>query len=322
MKKKIVFGSLCLMLMCLCACKTGNEEVTTSEEMTTNEETTIYEDVTTNDEELLDVNQYESVEGIISIEKLDLEKILSEGVEVSTYKVKYQVDDCTVVSYLSVPNACIEEQVAYPCIIFNRGGNREFSANKPEDIAYMAESSGKVIFATQYRGVDGGTGTEEFGGADLNDVLKLVDFCEEFAFVDTEQIYMMGISRGGMMTYMAAREDSRIKKAIVISGVADAFMGYDERIDMQQVYKELVGETPESNPEEYTKRSATYWADEIKCPILIIHSKFDKKVSFEQAEKMTKALEEADKEYKFISYEDDVHGLHPEDFSIIMEWCQ
>lgn len=50
---------------------------------------------------------------------------------------------------------------------------------------------------------------------------------------------MMGVSRGGMMTYMAAREDSRIKKAIVISGVADAFMGYDERIDMQEVRKEM-----------------------------------------------------------------------------------
>ena len=321
MKKIWLFGTLCLMLMCLCACKTGNEEVTTSEEMTTNEETTIYEDVTTN-EELLDVNQYESVEGIISIEKLDLEKILSEGVEVSTYKVKYQVDDCTVVSYLSVPNACIEKQEAYPCIIFNRGGNREFGANKPEDIAYMAESSGKVIFATQYRGVDGGTGTEEFGGADLKDVLKLVDFCEEFAFVDTEQIYMMGVSRGGMMTYMAAREDSRIKKAVVISGVSDAFMGYDERIDMQQVYKELVGETPESNPEEYTKRSAAYWADEIKCPILILHSKLDEKVAFGQAEKMVQALEKAGKEYKFVSYEDNVHGVRQEDLQIILEWCQ
>lgn len=50
---------------------------------------------------------------------------------------------------------------------------------------------------------------------------------------------MMGISRGGMMTYMVAREDRRIKKAIVISGVADAFMGYDERIDMQEVRKEM-----------------------------------------------------------------------------------
>ena len=298
MKKKFIFGILCFMLLCLCACVTRNEE------------------------ELWDVNQYERVEDIISIEKMDLGRMSSEGVEVSTYKVKYQVDDCTVVSYLSVPDACIEEQDAYPCIIFNRGGNREFGANEPEDIAYFAESSGKVIFATQYRGVDGGTGTEEFGGADLNDVLKLIDFCEEFAFVDMEQIYMMGVSRGGMMTYMAVREDSRIKKAIVVSGLADSFMSYEERTDMQKVFIELIRQTPKSNPEAYEKRSATLWADEIKCPILIIHSKLDEKVSYKQAEKMMEALEEAGKEYKFISYEDDVHGLHPEDFSIIMEWCQ
>ena len=45
MKKKFVFGILCFMLLCLCACVTRNEE------------------------ELWDVNQYERVEDIISIEK-------------------------------------------------------------------------------------------------------------------------------------------------------------------------------------------------------------------------------------------------------------
>ena len=159
-----------------------------------------------------DIEQYEGIEDIISVEKLDLEKTIPEGVEVSTYKVRYQSDEYEVVSYLSVPKECIEKKEAYPCIIYNRGGNREYGANQPEYIAYLAESFGKIIFATQYRGVDGGTGKEEFGGVDLNDVLKLIDFCEEFAFVDMEQIYMMGISRGGMMTYMAVREDSRIKK--------------------------------------------------------------------------------------------------------------
>ena len=298
MKKKFVFGILCFMLLCLYACVTRNEK------------------------ELWDVNQYERVEDIISIEKMDLGRMLSEGVEVSTYKVKYQVDDCTVVSYLSVPDACIEERQAYPCIIYNRGGNREYGSNKPEDIAYLAETSGKIIFATQYRGVDGGTGTDEYGGADLRDVLKLIDFCEEFSFVDMEQLYMMGVSRGGMMTYMAVREDSRIKKAIVISGLADSFMSYEEREDMQKVFIELIRQTPKSNPEAYEKRSATLWADEIKCPILIIHSKLDEKVSYKQAEKMVNALETSKNEYKFVSYEDNVHGLHAEDFQIIMDWCQ
>lgn len=99
-------------------------------------------------------------------------------------------------------------------------------------------------------------------------------------------------------------------------------MSYEERADMQQVFLELVGVSPEENSGEYEKRSAAYWADEINCPVLIIHSQLDEKVSFAQAEKMVEELERAGKEYKFITYEDDVHGLHPEDFEIIMDWCR
>ena len=111
-----------------------------------------------------DIEQYDGIEVIISVEKLDLEKTIPEGVEVSTYKVRYQSDEYEVVSYLSVPKECIEKKEVYPCIIYNRGGNREYGANQPEYIAYLAESFGKIIFATQYRGVDGGTGKEENGG--------------------------------------------------------------------------------------------------------------------------------------------------------------
>lgn len=268
------------------------------------------------------VEDYEQLEDIISIEPMEIDTGYEEGIPVVTYNVRYKSDDCEVVSYLSIPQECLESQEAYPCIIFNRGGNREFSANEPESIAYLAESSGKIVFASQYRGVSGGTGEDEFGGADLQDVIKLIDLCEEFSFVDMEQLYMMGVSRGGMMTYMAAREDDRITKAVVISGLADSFMMYEERADMQEVYQELVGGTPEDMPEEYEKRSATYWAEEINCPILIIHSRQDERVPYEQVEKMVSCLEEADKEYKLVTYDDNVHGLHPEDFEIIMEWCQ
>ena len=261
---------------------------------------------------------YTQLDDIISIEEIEQDNRTT----VDTYNIRYKSDDCEVVSYLSVPKSCLEEKKSYPCIIYNRGGNREYGANAPEDIAYMAESSQKVIFASQYRGVSGGTGQDEFGGNDLHDVLKLVDLCESFSFVDMEQLYMMGTSRGGMMTYMAVREDERIKKAVVVAGEADNFMGWEEREDMHQVYMDLIGATPEEKPEEYKKRSATYWADEIKCPVLIIHSKGDKKVSYAQAEKMAQCLKEAGKEYKLVTYEDDEHALHPEDFDIIMEWCQ
>lgn len=263
------------------------------------------------------VEDYEELDDIISIKEIDMQDKITD---VLTYNVRYKSDDCEVVAYLSVPESCMDKQEAYPCIIFNRGGNRDFSMNKPEDIAYLASASGKVVFASQYRGVSGGTGTDEFGGADLHDVTKLIDLCSEFSFVDMDNLYMMGISRGGMMTYMAAREDSRIKKAVVVSGIADCFMSWAEREDMKEVYLDLIGKTPDEAPEEYEKRSAVYWADEIKCPVMIIHSSLDEKVSYTQAEKMVECLEKAGKEYKFVNYDDNIHGLHPQDFDIIMDW--
>ena len=131
---------------------------------------------------------------------------------------------------------------------------------------------------------------------------------------------MYGVSRGGMTTYQAIRTDNRIKKACVGAGVADLFLSYEFRPDMQPVLEEFIGGKPEDLPDEYKERSATYWADEINCPVLIIHSKLDPRVSYAEAEKMTKALKAAGKEFMFISHDDDLHGLRPEDGPVFFDW--
>lgn len=265
-----------------------------------------------------DMENYKNLDDIISIGE-----VVDDGQEtVITYKIRYKSDECEVVSYLSIPEKCLEKQEASPCIIFCRGGNRDYSANTSESIANQALAFDKIVFASQYRGVDGGSGREEFGGADVNDVMKQIDLCEEFQFVDMDELYMVGMSRGGMMTYEVIRQDERIKKAVVVSGLADSFMWYEERSDVRLIYATLVGGTPEKIPEEFEKRSATYWAGELKCPVLIIHSKLDEKVAYAQAEKMVQCLEDAGMEYKFVSYEDAVHGYHLEDIEIITEWLK
>ena len=267
-----------------------------------------------------DVEEYKILDDIISVNEITVDSYE----DVRTYKIMYKSDDYKVASYLSVPKECLENQEQFPCIIYNRGGNNLQSASAigPEKTAAWSSTMRTITFASQYRGVDGGSGMEEFGGAELNDVIKLIDFCEEFAFVNSDEIYMVGESRGGMMAYLAIRQDERIKKAIIISGIADTFMHYEERPDMKKIYVPLVGGTPDELPEEYEKRSATYWADEIKCPVLIFHSKLDPRVSFAQAEKMAQCLEAAGKEYKFVTYEDDRHGLHQEDVEIMLEWIK
>ena len=228
------------------------------------------------------------MEDIIYIKEIEVKTFNSTD----TYEIRYYSDQCEVISYLSIPSKCIEQQIPFPCMIYNRGGNRNFGVTNPETNAGYAETMNRIVFSSQYRGAAGGTGQDEFGGDDVHDVIKLIDLCEQFAFVDMSRIYMMGISRGGMMTYRAVSKDDRINKAVVVSGVADAFMNYEERPDIQDVYQILVGGSPEALPQEYERRSATYWADKIKCPIMIIHSEMDDKVSFEQAEKMVQMMEE------------------------------
>ena len=65
---------------------------------------------------------------------------------------------------------------------------------------YEFLSNGFVVIASQYRGNDGGQGKEELGGADLNDVMSLFALAQSLGYIDMRNIFMYGVSRGGMTT--------------------------------------------------------------------------------------------------------------------------
>lgn len=278
-----------------------------------------------NQEIPIDFQEYKAVKDIISIEILKLDEAASAYC--SSYKIRYQSDDCEVIGYISIPNCCKKGE-RYPCLIFNRGGNRDYKALSDAETAWFCREFGEqgmegmIVLASQYRGTAGGTGQDQFGGADINDVLKLLELCEDFDFVDMKRIYMMGISRGGMMTYMAARGNDRISRLVVVSGIADVFMEYEDREDMKQICRELIGGTPTTAQEKYVERSAVRWADEIYAPILMLHSIYDVQVSCQQSENMAAALDKAGKDYSLIKYNDSIHGLHQEDIAVIADWLK
>ena len=106
----------------------------------------------------------------------------------------------------------------YPCIIYNRGGNREFGAlvlaHGAITLGQIAKE-GFVVIASQYRGNGGSEGKEEFCGRDINDVTTLPEVLKEIEGADTENIGMYGWSRGGMMTYLASTKMTNIKAIAV-----------------------------------------------------------------------------------------------------------
>ncbi len=262
---------------------------------------------------------YENENEISDIEPIALSGDLSK--KCASYKFTYTSDIYSVKAYISIPIDCIENSTPYECIIYNRGGNSKIGLLDDEDTAMISAETDRIVLASQYRGTDGGTGQDQFGGDDLADVTTLIDLCDNcFEFASIDKLCVAGVSRGGMMSYMTAKTDIRVKRIIAVSAVSDLFKAYNDRDDMKTVLKNYIGGSPDDLPYEYENRSVVYWADEIKVPVLMIHSKLDEQVSFSQAEELYKKFEEYSFDCKFVSYDDDIHGFHKEDYKIISEW--
>lgn len=246
---------------------------------------------------------------------------------VDYFKISYKSDNNTVIAYLAKPKASIK----YPCIIANRGGNREFGSWNSYGIAFrlgrMAEW-GYTVIASQYRGNDGGTGQEEFGGKEINDVLNLVDVLGELGYADTSKIGMYGGSRGGMMTYLSLKKSCQFKAAAVIAGAANSFANISSRPEMEtHVYAELVPDYWNNKTEELKKRSAVYWADEMckTTPLLLMHGSSDWRVPPRESMELVDSLMKYKHPTRFILYEGADHGLSEfrnESYEMIKDFFQ
>lgn len=237
------------------------------------------------------------------------------------YKIMYKSGDCEVAGYISAPADYLEKN--YPILILNRGGNRYLSKISPGFISLYADL-GFITIASQYRGIDGGTGKDEFGGADVQDVISLIDIAEQLSF-GNGKIYMLGGSRGGLETYCVLKEESfagkdRISAAVVINGPSDLSKIYNVREeDMKNVLRTYVGGTPEQVPEEYEKRSAVCWPELINTPLLICQGKTDKQVPVDQAETIYDMLKGHDKEVELMLY-DGGHIITLESHEYMVKW--
>ncbi len=229
---------------------------------------------------------------------------------IEIFDITYVSEGLKVRGYLAQPIA----PGLYPAVIWNRGGNLDFSMLQPDNLKPYAEN-GYVAIGSQYRGSPGSEGMEEFGGADVDDVLNLIFSLKSLPNVDIDKIGMVGFSRGGMMTYLALKEQTLrgfnyIKAACTIGGNADLFMSAKERPDMLTgVFVPLIGGTPSEVPEKYEERSATYWVDKINVPLLIQHGEADVRCSVEQSRKLAQELAKQGKVYKLITYPEDDHPL-------------
>ena len=173
------------------------------------------------------------------------------------YAITYQSDSSIVKGITIEP----KKEGAFPVVIFNRGGNAKFATLDVSTLIYfMAKlaEQGHIVIASNYRK------EEEYGGADINDVLYLTETIKEINKADTSRIGMFGWSRGGMMTYLALQKSDKIKTAIVGNSPSDLFKIAEYRPYWEdKVFAEFIPNYWENKETELKKRSVVYWADEL-----------------------------------------------------------
>ncbi|MBY0555459.1 prolyl oligopeptidase family serine peptidase [bacterium] len=228
------------------------------------------------------------------------------------YSIIYISDTFKVKGFIGVPRNLSAEQ-KLPAMVFNRGGNREFGRVLPgillRDTRLFTNSGDYLFFTTQYRSVAGGEGKDEFGGAEVQDVVSLLKIAKQFTLTDTKNIFLGGWSRGAMMTYLTLKKQVTVNAAILVAGPTDLILSEKERPEMAEVHNALIPDIQNNRKAVLKERSANEWADQLNVPMLIIHGTKDVRVSFHHAELITENLKRFNKNFELLVYPNEDHGL-------------
>ena len=214
------------------------------------------------------------------IEKTTVEKITYDS-DLPAGLSAAKAGGLKVKGYIAYPK---DDSKKYPCIIWCRGGIGNAGAIDKftaRGIFGQLASWGYCVFASQYRGNDGGEGYDEFGGDDLNDVLNLIPLAEEIPSANNKIWGIEGWSRGGMMTYLLLTRTDIFKAAVVMGGIANLRCNSDESKFMRRLYEHTMGKY---NQKEYFEkcesRSIINFPEKLSknTPLLILHGNADKRV--------------------------------------------
>jgi dipeptidyl aminopeptidase/acylaminoacyl peptidase len=224
-------------------------------------------------------------------------------------RIVYLSEGLRIVGFIYRP---VNRTTRHPAIIVNRGGTGDFGKMHPTLQSYYLRylDAGYVLLMSQYRGADGSEGSDEYGGADIADVTALVDVARTLRYVDAGNLFMLGFSRGGMMTYRALAMSLPIRAAATVSGVTNLSRLIRYRPEMrEEVFKSLFPQFAEREAEHYRLRSAVEWADRIHTPLLLIHGTADDRVHADDAIDLASALLRNGRPFELIVFDGDGHGV-------------
>jgi dipeptidyl aminopeptidase/acylaminoacyl peptidase len=252
---------------------------------------------------------YEKAAGI---EKLYSREVYERAVNDPRFvleKLTYSSQNLKVAGYLYRPKE--SQGRKFPAIIYNRGSYiRGDVGYELVPFFHRLASEGFVVIVPMYRESDGGEGRDEMGGEDVNDLLNVLPLAKGLGIVDLSNLFMYGLSRGGMMTFQAIRYGFPLRAAATFGAFTDldALMKSDPPF-YEPLKKRIWPDFDSRSAEILDKRSAIRWADKLNAPLLLMHGGNDQSVDPAQTLNLAQELQRLGKKYELLIYADDNHVL-------------
>ena len=203
----------------------------------------------------------------------------------------------------------------YPLVVEIHGGpHTQYGYGFFHEMQMLA-AQGYVVFYTNPRG-SSGYGYEfadavrgAWGEKDSFDILYGVDALLKRGYIDEQRLAVTGGSYGGFMTNWLTGHDDRFKVAITdrcVSNMASMFGASDVGWDLGYENLEVM---PWEDLNRYMHMSPINYVQNMRTPLLIIHSESDLRCNIEQAEQLFTALKWLGREVQFVRFEGQSHGL-------------
>lgn len=238
-----------------------------------------------------------------------------------TERLFYQSGQYRVTSLYLRPEE--NREGGYPLILFNRGGRNQYGMINVLTINNLLApliDREYLILASQYRGVDGSEGEDEFGGREVEDITALAQVASELPEWDGRNIYMFGWSRGGMMTLLALKNGLKVNAIALGAPLIDLTLSTGEQQKREAWLQRVLPNYEQEGHAALEARSAPYWMNQLQqTPTLLMHGDADKDVSVIHSRQFSQKLKQQNTDCKLIEYEGGNHYLNRQRNEVMLE---
>ncbi len=203
-----------------------------------------------------------------------------------------------------------------PVILYAHGGPTDYYGEDWDGHAQHFIEKGYGWMGINFRGSTGyGLAFEranhgDLGVGDTDDCVAAAGFLAGVDWVDSDRIVIFGASYGAYLTVAAlGRPDSPFACGVAKYGDYNMFTSWEQTdVVGHDEFLRLLG-PPDLNAEAYRAASPIESVAQIEAPLLFIHGEKDPRTHYKQAEELLQALEANHKQFEFVSYPTEAHGL-------------